>query len=102
MDIGFVPEKGETLYASLCKLKQKNGFEDCKDVVHSVPCVGCGLRYLGETGGIFVRGGNSMSLISETGRRQMAFYGLTLLTQHKICRVGIWSGFNGVFRNAGW
>ena len=25
-------------------------FEDCKDVVYYVPCAGCGLRYLGETG----------------------------------------------------
>ena len=28
----------------------KIGFEEVKDVVYSVPCGGCGLRYLGETG----------------------------------------------------
>ena len=50
VNIGFVPKTGETLYTSLCKLKQKIGFEEVKDVVYSVPCGGCGLRYLGETG----------------------------------------------------
>ena len=32
------------------KLKQRVDFEECKDVVHSVPCMKCDLRYLGETG----------------------------------------------------
>ena len=50
VQIGFVPKKRETLYTQLCKLKQKVNFEDCKDVVYSVPCVKCGLRYMGETG----------------------------------------------------
>ena len=50
VNIGFVPKRGETLYTGLCKLKQKVCFEDCKDVVSSVPCAECGLRCLGETG----------------------------------------------------
>ena len=50
VQIGFVPKKRETLYTQLCKLKQKVNFEDCKDVVYTVPLVKCGLRYMGETG----------------------------------------------------
>ena len=42
--------KKETIYTNLCKLKQRVDFEECKDVVYSVPCVKCDLRYLGETG----------------------------------------------------
>ena len=48
--IGFVAMKKETIYSNLCKLKQTVDFEDCKDVVYSVPCMKCDLRYLGETG----------------------------------------------------
>ena len=50
MKIGFVAMKKETLYTSLCKLKQRGDFEECKDVVCSVPCLKCDLRCLGETG----------------------------------------------------
>ena len=40
VNIGFVPKRERgTLYTSLCKLKQKMGFVDCKDVVYSVPSV---------------------------------------------------------------
>ena len=53
VNIGFVPKRGETLSTGLFKLKQKNGFKGCKDVVFSVPCARCGPRYLGETGQYF-------------------------------------------------
>ena len=42
--------KKETMYTNLCKLKQRVDFEECKDVVYSVPCMKCDVRYLGETG----------------------------------------------------
>ena len=48
--IGFVAMKKETMYTNLCKLKQSVDFEECKDVVYSIPCMKCDLRYLGETG----------------------------------------------------
>ena len=50
LNIGFVPKSRETIYTNLCKLKQKVEFEDCKDVIYSVPCKKCGVRYIGETG----------------------------------------------------
>ena len=50
LNIGFVPKRRETIYTNLCKLKQKVKFEDCKDVIYSVPCEKCGVRYIGETG----------------------------------------------------
>ena len=50
LKVGFVAMKKETIYTNLCKLKQRVDFEECKDVVYSVPCVKCDLRYLGETG----------------------------------------------------
>ena len=52
MNFGFVPKRRETIYTNLCKLKQKVDFEDpdCKDVIYSVPCEKCGVRYIGETG----------------------------------------------------
>ena len=49
LNIGFVPKRRETLYTNLCKLKTKVDFNDCKDVVYSIPCKECGLRYIGET-----------------------------------------------------
>jgi len=49
LNIGFVPKRRETLYTNLCKLKTKMDFNDCKDVVYSIPCKECGLRYIGET-----------------------------------------------------
>ena len=50
LNVGVVPKKGETLYSNLCKLKQKGDKEDNKDLVYSVPCGTCGVRYVGETG----------------------------------------------------
>ena len=50
LNTGFVPKRRETIYTNLCKLKQKAKFEDCKDVIYSVPCEKCGVRYIGETG----------------------------------------------------
>ena len=50
LGIGFVPKREETMYTNLCKLKQKVKFEDQKDVVYSVPCKDCKVRYVGETG----------------------------------------------------
>ena len=38
------------MYINLCKLKQKVKFEDQKDVIYSVPCKDCKVRYVGETG----------------------------------------------------
>ena len=49
LNIGFLPERRETVYTNLCKLKQKVEFEDCKDVIYSVPCETCGVRYIGKT-----------------------------------------------------
>ena len=39
LNIGFVPKRRLTIYINLCKLKQKVEFEDCKDVIYSVPCM---------------------------------------------------------------
>ena len=50
LQVGLVPKTGETIYSNLCKLKQKGDMQDCKDVVYSVPCGECGVRYIGETG----------------------------------------------------
>ena len=50
LQVGLVPKSGETLYSNLCKLKQRREWEECKDVVYSVPCGDCGVRYIGETG----------------------------------------------------
>ena len=50
LNIGYVPKRGETIYTNLCKLKKKVEFEDCKDVIYSVPCKKCRVRYIGETG----------------------------------------------------
>ena len=50
LGIGFVPKREETMYTNLCKLKQKVKFEDQKDVIYSVPCTDCKVRYVGETG----------------------------------------------------
>ena len=40
----------ETLYTNLCKLKQKVDFEECKNVIYSIPCKECEVSYTGETG----------------------------------------------------
>ena len=48
LNIGFVPKRRETLYTNLCKLKSKVDFNDCKDVVYSIPCKECQLRHVGE------------------------------------------------------
>ena len=50
LNIGVVPKKGETLYSHLCKLKQKKEKDESKDVVYSIPCDTCRVRYVGETG----------------------------------------------------
>ena len=50
LNVGVIPKKGETLYSKLWKLKQKGNKEDNKDLVYSVPCGTCGVRYVGETG----------------------------------------------------
>ena len=50
LQIGLVPRKQETMYTNLCKLKQKVDFAECKDVIYSVPCKECKVRYTGETG----------------------------------------------------
>ena len=50
LNIGFVPKSRELLYTNLCKMKTKVNFDDCKDVVYSIPCRECRLRYIGETG----------------------------------------------------
>ena len=50
LNIGVVPKKGETLYSHVCKLKQKKEKDEHKDVIYSVPCGTCGVRYVGETG----------------------------------------------------
>ena len=50
LNVGVIPKKGETLYLNLCKLKQKRDKEDRKDLVYSIPCGTCSVRYVGETG----------------------------------------------------
>jgi len=50
LQIGLVPKKQDTMYSNLCKLKQKVDWVECKDVIYSVPCKKCGVRYIGETG----------------------------------------------------
>ena len=50
LQIGLVPKKQDTIYSNLCKLKQKVDWVECKDVIYSVPCKKCGVRYIGETG----------------------------------------------------
>ena len=50
MNIGFVPKRGNSAHRFVQAEAKKNVFEDCKNVVYSVPCAECGLRYLGETG----------------------------------------------------
>ena len=50
LQVGLVPKTGETIYSNVCKLKQKGEMQECKDVVYSVPCGECGVRYVGETG----------------------------------------------------
>ena len=50
LQVGLVPKTGETLYSNLCKLKQRSEREEIKNVVYSVPCGDCGVRYIGETG----------------------------------------------------
>ena len=50
LQIGLVPRREETLYTNLCKLKQKADFVESKDVIYSIPCKECGVRYTGETG----------------------------------------------------
>ena len=52
LQVGLVPKSGETLYSNLCKLKQRREWEECKDVVYSVPCGDCGVHYIGELGSI--------------------------------------------------
>ena len=54
LQVGLVPKTGETLYSNLCKLKQRTEREECKNVVYSVPCGDCGIRYIGETGQHFL------------------------------------------------
>ena len=50
LGIGFVPKKKETFYTNLCRLKCRVSFEERKDVIYSIPCKTCGIRYIGETG----------------------------------------------------
>ena len=50
LQVGLVPKTGDTIYSHLCKLKEKSERQECKDVVYSVPCGECGVRYIGETG----------------------------------------------------
>ena len=38
------------IFTHRCKVKQKVEFEDRKDVIYSVPCKKCGVRYVGKTG----------------------------------------------------
>ena len=47
LQVGLVTKTGEMLYSNLCKLKQRTGREECKNVVYSVPCGDCGIRYIG-------------------------------------------------------
>ena len=54
LQVGLVQKTGESLYSNLCKLKQRTEREECKNVVYSVPCGDCGIRYIGETGHHFV------------------------------------------------
>ena len=53
LQVGFVPKNGETIYSHLCKLKQRREREERKDVVFSIPCMDCGVCYVGETGQYF-------------------------------------------------
>ena len=46
LGIGFVPKKKETFYTNLCRLKCRVSFEECKDVIYSIPCKTCGIRYI--------------------------------------------------------
>jgi len=50
LQIGLVPRREEIQYTNLCKLKQKAGFVECKDVIYSVLCKNSGERDTGETG----------------------------------------------------
>ena len=50
LSIGVVPKKREILYSHLCKLKQRKKEDEHKDVIYSIPCGACGVRYVGETG----------------------------------------------------
>jgi hypothetical protein len=50
LQVGLVQKTWETLYSNLCKLKQRTEREEIKNVVYSVPCGDCGVRYIGETG----------------------------------------------------
>ena len=50
LQIGLVPKKQDTICSNLCKLKQKVEWVECKDVIYSVPCKKCGVRYIKETG----------------------------------------------------
>ena len=50
LQIGLVSRREETLYTNLCKLKQKADFVESKDVIYSIPCKECGVRYTRETG----------------------------------------------------
>ena len=42
-------EYRETIYANLCKSKEKSKMQECKDVVYLVPCEECGVWYIGES-----------------------------------------------------
>ena len=74
LNIGFVPKRRETLYTNLCKMKTKVDFDDCKDVVYSIPCRECGLRYIGETGQHFCDRVGQHKRDMKNGKMSNGFY----------------------------
>ena len=48
--VGHVPNRGETLYTKLCRLKQRVEPENWKNVVYAIECETCGVHCVGETG----------------------------------------------------
>ena len=51
--IVFVMKKGTTLASVLCKLKQKTGKEEKKNIDYIIKCKTCDMKYVGETGQLF-------------------------------------------------
>ena len=71
LQVGLVPKTGETIYSNVCKLKQKGEMQECKDVVYSVPCGECGVRYVGETGQHFTERRSQHKRDIEKEKQQM-------------------------------
>ena len=99
LQIGLVPKKQDTIYSNLCKLKQKVDWVECKDVIYSVPCKKCGVRYIGETGQHFCQQSKQHQSDIKNKKNTDGFY--ALLRKNKEHAIN-WDGAVFLERERNW